>query len=72
MDPLHATIALAPVAVYLLLLGMINLSARPLVTSGLRDSAALGIAASGFVIAGPMELFLPETCCVWVGRCGRS
>jgi hypothetical protein len=60
MDPLHATIALAPAAVYLLLIGMLNLSSRPFVTSGIRDSAALGIAVSGFVIAGPMELFLPE------------
>jgi len=60
MDPLHATIALAPAAVYLLLIGMLNLSSRPFVTSGVRDAAALGIAISGFVIAGPMELFLPE------------
>jgi len=60
MDPLHATIALGPAAMYLLLLGMINLSSRPFVTNGMRDTAALGIAISGFVIAGPMELFLPE------------
>lgn len=60
VDPLHATIALAPAAVYLLLIGMINLSSRPFVTTGLRDSAALGVALMGFVIIGPMELFLPE------------
>jgi hypothetical protein len=47
-------------AVYLLLVGMINLSRRPLLTTGGRDTAALAIAVSGFVIAGPMELFLPE------------
>ena len=61
MDPLHASIALGPAAVYLLLLGVINLSSRPFVTSGLRDTAALGVAISGFVISGPMELFLPES-----------
>jgi hypothetical protein len=60
VDPLHATIALAPAAVYLLLIGMLNLSSRPFVTTGVRDSAALGIALMGFVIIGPMELFLPE------------
>jgi hypothetical protein len=61
MDVLHATIALGPVAVYLLLLGLINLSPRPFVTSGMRDTAALGVAISGFVTAGPMELFLPAS-----------
>jgi hypothetical protein len=60
VDPLHLTIALSPLAVYLLLMGLINLSARPLLTTGARDMAALAIAISGFVIVGPMELFLPE------------
>jgi hypothetical protein len=65
MDPLHATIALGPVAIYLLMLGVINLSTRPFVTSGIRDTAALGVAVSGFVVAGPMELFLPATSPMW-------
>ena len=60
MDPLHLCIALGPLAAYLLMIGMINLSRRPFLTSGARDLAALGVAISGFVIAGPMELFLPE------------
>ncbi|MEX2173978.1 MAG: hypothetical protein WD872_06415 [Pirellulaceae bacterium] len=60
MDSLHLCIALGPVAMYLLVLGAINLSPRPFVTTGGRDLAALGIAIGGFVIAGPMELFLPE------------
>lgn len=60
MDPLHFFIAIAPVAVYLLLLGIINLTGRPFLTTGARDGAALGVAVSGFVVAGPMELFLPE------------
>ena len=45
---------------YFLLLGLINLSHRPLVTTGARDVGALGIAISGLIIAGPMDLFLPE------------
>lgn len=60
MDPLHFFIAVAPVAVYMLLLGVINLTGRPFLTTGARDAAALGVAISGFIIAGPMELFLPE------------
>jgi hypothetical protein len=60
MDPLHLSIALGPLAVYLLLLGAINLSRRPFVTNGARDAAALGVGVSGLVVAGPMELFLPE------------
>ena len=60
MDPLHLAIALGPVAVYLLLLGLINLSRQPLVTGGSRDSAVLGLAVMGFFIAGPMELFMPQ------------
>ena len=67
MDPLHLCIALGPLAIYFLLLGSLNLSRRPFVTSGTRDAAALGIAIGGFVIAGPMELFLPEAAAVRMG-----
>ncbi len=67
MDPLHLCIALSPLSVYLLLLGVINLSKRPLVTNGARDAAALGIGLSGFVIVGPMELFVPEATILRLG-----
>lgn len=60
MDPLHFCIAVAPLAVYLLLLGIMNLRGRPFVTTGARDAAALAIGLAGFVFAGPMELFFPE------------
>jgi hypothetical protein len=51
---------------YLLVLGTINLSSRPFLTSGARDAAALGVAIGGFVVAGPMELFLPiEAAAYW-------
>lgn len=60
MDPLHFCIAIAPIAVYLLMLGLINLRSRPFLTTGARDAAALGIGIAGLVIAGPMELFFPE------------
>ena len=60
MDPLHVCIALAPLAAYLVLLGAIHLRARPLLTTGGRDLAALAVAVSGLIAAGPMELFLSE------------
>ncbi len=61
MDTLHFCIAIIPVSVYLLLIGLINLSPRPFLTTGTRDLAALALAVSGFAITGPMELFLPES-----------
>lgn len=60
MDPLHLAIALAPLAIYLVVLGFLNLSGRPTVVSGARDAAALGVALCGFFISGPMELFMPQ------------
>ena len=60
MDPLRLCIALSPLAAYVMLLGLINLSSRPLVTSGGRDLAALALGISGLVLVGPMELFFPE------------
>jgi hypothetical protein len=60
MDPLHLAIALGPLTVYFFFLGLVNLSRRPRMTTGARDVAALGAAVSGLMVAGPMELFLPE------------
>ena len=60
IDPLHFAIAVGPLHVYLLLLAAVNLLRRPVVVSGSRDVAALGLAVSGLVVAGPMELFVPQ------------
>lgn len=60
MDPLHFCVAVAPLSVYFLMVGLITLSGRPFVTTGTRDTAALGIGIVGLVVAGPMELFFPE------------
>lgn len=60
-------LALCPVAVYFLLLGWINLGKRPMLVSGARDSAALGLALAGFVIVGPLQLFLPENAATQFG-----
>ena len=59
-DPLRLAIALLPLAVYCLLIGLINARRRPFITTGGCDLAALGAALSGLVLIGPIELFRPE------------
>ncbi len=70
LSALHVALALGPLAIYLLVLGMINLSRRPLLTTGGRDLLAVSIALSGFFIIGPLDLFMPATAAnrfgVWV------
>jgi hypothetical protein len=60
IDPLHSLIALAPLAFYALAMAYCNLRRRPVLLTGARDAALLGVAVSGLVAAGPMELFMPE------------
>ncbi|MEX2561248.1 MAG: hypothetical protein WD403_15100, partial [Pirellulales bacterium] len=60
MDSFRLCVALGPLAIYLLLLGAINLSRRPFLVTGGRDLAALGVAVSGMMLVGPIELLLPE------------
>jgi len=67
MDPFRLCLALGPVAVYVLLLGTINLSRRPFLVTGTRDAAALGLAVAGFLIIGPIELFFPDAAAVRFG-----
>ena len=67
MDTFHICLALGPLAVYLLLLGTMNLARRPFMITGARDAAALGVALAGFVLSGPMQLFLPEEAALHFG-----
>lgn len=60
VDPLRMTIAVVPLAAYLLLLAVVNFRRRPLVTSGGSDLFTLAVALSGIVLVGPIELFRPE------------
>ena len=59
MTTVHFAIAAIPVSVYLMLIGGLRLRNRPLVTTGWRDMLTLGIAVSGLVAIGPMQLFFP-------------
>jgi hypothetical protein len=67
IDPPRLFVSLGPLAVYLLALGYINLSRRPWLTTGARDTAALGIGLAGLVLIGPMELFSPRQAVVSFG-----
>jgi hypothetical protein len=60
VDPLRLAVALVPLSAYLLLLALLNGRRRPFLTSGGSDAAALGVALSGLVFVGPLELFRPE------------
>lgn len=60
VDPFRLAIALVPVAAYALLFGLVNLRRRPFLTSGGSDLTALGVALSGLMFVGPLELFRPE------------
>lgn len=59
MPAVHFAIAAIPIAIYFILIGVLRLRTRPLITSGWRDTLTLGIAASGLVALGPMQLFFP-------------
>ena len=60
IEPFAIVLAFLPLIGYLLLLGSARVLGRVIVTTGGRDIAALGIAISGFVAAGPAELFFPN------------
>jgi hypothetical protein len=60
VDPFRLAVALVPLSAYLFFLALVNARRRPFLTSGGSDAAALGVALSGLVLVGPLELFRPE------------
>jgi hypothetical protein len=60
MRTFELLIAVTPIAMYLVLVGLINLRRRPYVVTGARESMLVGLALSGLAIIGPMELFFPQ------------
>ncbi|MEC7565402.1 MAG: hypothetical protein VX738_06925 [Planctomycetota bacterium] len=60
MAPAHICIALGPLAVYLLFMGLLNALRRPLITTGTRDLFSLSIALAGLIMIGPINLFVPQ------------
>lgn len=58
-DYLRLAIGLLPLAIYLLVMGLLALKQRPtLLTSG-QEALLVGFALSGFALIGPIELFFP-------------
>jgi hypothetical protein len=61
MDGVRICVALAPLALYLLLVAGLNLLRRPVLVTGTRDIAALGFGISGMLFVGPIELLHPQS-----------
>jgi hypothetical protein len=61
MDLFSLITATVPLAAYLLSLGALHLHRRPYVQSGFADTMLLGLAVSGMVLVGPLDLFVPAT-----------
>ena len=53
-------LALLPLGAYLMMIGGMRLAGRVMVTTGGRDTFALGIGLSGLAAVGPGELFFPS------------
>jgi len=68
VDPFRLAIALVPLAAYALVLGLVNLRRRPMLVSGGCDLSALGVALSGLMFVGPIELFRPEAATAELGN----
>lgn len=60
MDPFRICVAVLPLSMYVMLLGIVHLLPRPFLTSGARDLAALSVGVAGLIVVGPLELFMPE------------
>ncbi len=52
-------LALTPLALYFVLLGLMNLTGRPFLVTGFRDQIVLFLALSGLIAVGPIQLFFP-------------
>jgi hypothetical protein len=60
MDPLRLSLALGPLALYLLSIGRLHLRRRATVVTGSRDLVALALGVSGLITIGPVELLMPQ------------
>ncbi len=72
MDLFPIAAAVLPIIVYLLVLAFLSLRRRPTVQTGFVDSLLLGLAASGVVMVGPLDLFLPSAAAYRYGMYYRA
>ena len=59
MNLFQIYIAFTPLALYFVLVGLMNMTGRPFLVTGLRDQIVLFLALFGLVAVGPMQLFFP-------------
>lgn len=52
-------LALTPLALYFMLVGLMNMTGRPFLVTGVRDMTVLFLALFGLAAVGPMQLFFP-------------
>lgn len=67
-DPLRIAIAIIPLGTYLAVIGLIRVKKSPTVISRPLDVLLLGMACSGLVAVGPLELFFPRAAFSVVGN----
>jgi len=60
LDSLSLLVSFIPLAIYLFILGAMNLARRPRLVTGAVDTFALAVALGGFMLVGPMRLFVPQ------------
>ncbi len=60
MNLFSLIIAIGPIGLYWILIGVLHLRRRPLILSGSRDLACLGLSMVGLFLIGPAELFFPN------------
>ncbi len=59
LNSLTIYLAFTPLALYFLLAGLMNMTGRPFLVTGLRDMIVLFVGIFGMVAVGPMQLFFP-------------
>jgi hypothetical protein len=67
LDLLRFAFALLPLAAYTNVLGLLRLRSCPTVVGGAMDFVLLGLAASGLMAIGPIELFFPRAAYALLG-----
>ncbi len=63
----YFVLAFGPLALYVVVIGLMHLSRRMMVVTGERDVAALALALCGLFLVGPVELFFPSPAMVRFG-----
>lgn len=67
MQFLSPLTALGPLSIYLIFLGLVNLSSKTRLLTGRQDFIALSLGVSGLIVVGPMQLFLPQEAMIRFG-----